>query len=1288
MTTKLIRFERCLMGLVLSVFLLAALAITGLRLLLPSLNQYQVEIEKFLSESTGFSISIGDLKGRWRNTNPSLNLQKLKAIDPISGNQIIYIAETEIQVDILSSLWWQKLQFADLRIDELKADLTSLNLSNESATSEDSSQNKKQDDSLARRLEEIFLIQLNNFSVKNSQVTFIAPDKSDKTLQIDSLYWRNERNRHLAEGVVSIVGSEINQLQVIANFKEKGTFKSLDGQFYVEAKNIQLAPWLTQSIQEQYSITQGELSANGWFVFKENKPVDILLQASSSYFNWFDNGQEHQASIENGFLELQPTKQGWEVFASGVQMKHQGSVWPKISGSFAWQPEKWILNIIQFDLKSVLDLKTLLPDSQNNIRDMLTSLDPKGSVNDVRVEYNQRRGLHYSAKINAAGIKQWDLLPGFNKLDLLIAGDETSGEAKLSLVDDVLPYGDVFQAPLNITKGDASIYWQQNKEGWRLWSDFIDVATPDLQVKGEFRLDFPTNMPSALSFYAEADILNAGQTWRYLPTQALGQDLTDYLSSAVQGGNAKGVQLLWYGELNNFPYTKFDGIFQAKVPLTEAQFLFDTAWPPLTNLQLDLLFQNSSMYLNSYFADLMNVHATHVTGKIANLSEDGRLTIRAEANGSGQAVREYMAATPLVDSVGTALNSIQINNHVNAVLQLRIPFSGEDVSAWGYADLAGNHIELQSPNIVLTNAKGRIEFNNDIVKSSNIKARLLGQPIILSFYGADQSDFYNVAINASGKWQVAPLKEYISSPMLDKVSGTSVWNSDIELQITDVGFHYQINADARLSDLSSTLPYPLALAEKDLSNALLQVLGDSEQLSAHLALPNVKYQANINISEPVPVITASHLIIGEGGLKEKALLGQSIVINTKALDIDQWIAEPVKASNSGNVKSAVSSFPVIPIPTEVYVKVKSLRAANLDWNDVNIDARKKSEIWYAQIQSQEVTGKASYKDNNDLLIQLNNLHLFIPSLEEDKNKKDEVAIETKPNRPLISDFDREFFRLMPNLELTIKDTWLQGYKVGNIDAKLHKKQDTFYLDKLNIASGGNKLAVSGNWLLDKDISFSEFIFSASGKDNSELLARFGISSGIQNASYTLGGSLNWFGTPWNIKIDTLSGNLASTLDNGVITDIKGAARFLGLFSIESIIRKMKLDFRDIFDDGMAFNSIKGSGKMRDGIFVSNNLIMDAVAGKMKIKGEADLNTRLVDAEVSFTPDLESGIPILAAFAVTPQTAVIVFAVSAVIAPVIDVITQVNYKVEGPLDSPTVKELSRSQGEYKLPEKTK
>ena len=117
---------------------------------------------------------------------------------------------------------------------------------------------------------------------------------------------------------------------------------------------------------------------------------------------------------------------------------------------------------------------------------------------------------------------------------------------------------------------------------------------------------------------------------------------------------------------------------------------------------------------------------------------------------------------------------------------------------------------------------------------------------------------------------------------------------------------------------------------------------------------------------------------------------------------------------------------------------------------------------------------------------------------------------------------------------------------------------------------------------------------------------------------------------------------------------------------------------------MAFNSITGSGEIKNGIFVTNNIQMDAVAGEMSIKGLANLNSRTVDAEVNFVPDITSGIPVLTAFAVTPQTALYVLAITTVISPVVEVFSQVDYEVKGTFDAPVVKELSRSKGEFKLP----
>ena len=150
------------------------------------------------------------------------------------------------------------------------------------------------------------------------------------------------------------------------------------------------------------------------------------------------------------------------------------------------------------------------------------------------------------------GIRQWELLPEIHKLNARIVGDLSGGKAVLALQDDELPYGNVFQAPLKITDGEVTAYWQVGEDGWRLWSDRLAVITPHLTADGQFRLDFPAEAPAWLSFYGEASVSNAGETWRYLPTLALGRKLTDYLSTAIRGGQAQDAQLLWYGELSDF----------------------------------------------------------------------------------------------------------------------------------------------------------------------------------------------------------------------------------------------------------------------------------------------------------------------------------------------------------------------------------------------------------------------------------------------------------------------------------------------------------------------------------------------------------------------------------------------------------------------------------------------------------------------------------------------------------------------------------------------------------------
>ncbi|WP_282066566.1 YhdP family protein [Vibrio rotiferianus] len=1282
------RFGRVIAWSVVTILVSLAILVTTLRIALPQLNYFQDEIKTWVKQGTGFDFSIASVSGAWRNSHPSIALQGLQANLPNNQDASFAVDEIQIEFDLIQSLLSLKPVVADLTIRDLALDIRNIDFLSieERPTAPTKPELRSNESTLIDKLDSLLLRQFEDFTITTSQVWYKSISGETRRLDIEQLRWSNQGKHHLAEGTVSIADASLNSLLVRANFTDHGSLRDVSGEFYVSAQEVSVTPWLTTYMQNESGVESGKVSLNTWLTLRHSQPSYAYVDLQPSELVWNEKGR-HELLLESGIFKLSPDKKGWKVNGHSLKVRTDDRPWPELDVAFDWQPDGWLLNLSQLDIEALTPLVKLAPKSESTT-DFLDKLAPKGRVEDIRLAMNGGLDtLRYSAEVDELGLTQWELLPGFNHVQGKVAGNLDQAKAKVTVIDDVFPYGDVFQAPLNIKQGEVDIIWQQDEEGWRLWSDKVTAATPDLQVLGAFRLDFPKEQSPFLSFYAEADLYNAGETWRYLPTLALGQDLTDYLSTAIQGGKVNTAKLLWYGELGDFPYKEHNGMFQAWVGLKDAKFSFDTAWPTITNLQLDLLFENDAMYLDSKSATLNGVKAKRITGRIPELAEGGHIEIEAKASASGNEVRDYMMATPLVDSVGAALTALQVSGPVYSEFQLNIPFDMEkDARAWGYADLKNNRVDIDAPPMRLESATGRIKFDNDVVTTSGLSAKLLNQPISLDFRGENAEQGYNVTINTLGDWEVDPLKPYLGERWLNLVSGHAPWQMDVELQLNDVGFTYQVDVITKLNQLASEYPYPLAKATGEAGTAKLQASGNQEVISARLQLPSAKYQTEIDITGNVPELTATNLVIGNGGFRMNPIVGHHASIRLDELSIDRW-AElmHVPVSDQPSVLSEMAT-PAIPKPTNIDLDVQTLQLAGIEFHDVDLTARKKNLSWLLDVDSQEVKGKANYLKPYDLSVSLEHLHLYIPGFDEMTKERNSLFASEDQAAPLISNFDRKFHAEMPNLTLNIDDFWLQGYKVGKVNVDLERRDNRLEWKNVTFSSGQNRVDMNGWWELTKERSHSNLTMKVQGENNSDLMERFGITSGIQQAPFEIDAQLDWDGAPWAMKTQSLQGEVSSEFGKGVITEVSGAARLLGLFSLDSIIRKMQLDFTDVFDKGMAFNSITGTGKIQDGVFITNDIVMDALAGEMQIRGIADMNTRLVDAEVKFTPDITSGIPMLTAFAVAPQTALYVLAISTVISPVVEVFTQVNYEVKGPLDSPTVKEISRSKGEYKLPEK--
>ncbi|MDD1782214.1 TIGR02099 family protein [Enterovibrio sp. ZSDZ35] len=1260
-----------------SLLLLTAVVTGAMRLLLPNLDTAKAPMQKWANEVSGFSVDFGSFKGHWRNLVPSLTLHDLSLSTASRHHTVLTADSIDIQIDLWRTLTTWEPTFSNVSIDGLRLDLTQL-----------PARNDKEETGLKKQLEQLFLVGLGHFSVHDAKLVVMSASDERKTIAIESLIWDNQAGQHHVQGVVSVEGTSLSQVDIRGVFTESRGLTSLDGEFYVKADDVSLQEWVSSYVNPEFKLFSATVGGEAWLTVEQGLPRKALLNISDTAVAWGpksaaieSQGRTRSVSIPQGQVFLtRDSKDEWHLATNGFAIKTGEKHWPEPHVKLSVTGDDWKLNVDELDIKLLTPLTEIvaLPDGVENA---LQQLAPAGTVRDLRVAKKQGEEVAYSASVRHLAFNHWTYLPEVHKLNAQILGVGTQGKAVLSMKDDILPYGNFFQAPLNIKRGDVSIYWDYNDTRTVIWSDHVAVAAPHINVIGEFRLDLPHDGEPWLAFYAEANANDAGETWRYLPTLALGFELTDYLSSAIRGGQAEHAKLVWFGDFDTFPYLKNEGVFQAYVPLKNGQFSFDTQWPTLTDLRLDLLFQNDSMFLDASNVRLMKARGYNVKGQIPSFSEDySKLLINADIQATGDELHEYMLATPLVDSVGAALTHVQVDGKVTGSIDLNIPLNGDDVDAKGSVRLKDNVVSIVSPEMTLNKVGGTIEFHNDIVWSKGFDAVVLEQPISVGFNGETESDNYLVDIDIKGNWQADKLKAALDLSDLDLVEGESRWDLDVGIALKDIGFTYDVKLDADLANMRVHLPAPLDNLVLQKSKGTLRASGNGERLVGQVTLPNVKYQADVDIQGELPEVLRSRLVVGEGELSLHPLLGNAVSIDVSTLDMAAWkgVIDRLLEADSKHDKP----FPVIvPEPSRVNVKAKKMLAGELTFNNFSMAARQKSDGFHILVGSEELAGDAWWDGHKRLTVSIEHLFLNV-DLEDDADGDVEPTRDTS----FASKADKGVMANIPSTDLVINELWVQGYRLGRVEAQLLKSNNTLTLSKMSIGSGDTRFTANGKWAItEKGLNESRIKFDIQGNNSSDLMGRFAVSGGIQDAKFMTKADLNFNGTPWSINLATLNGSVDTKLKDGYVSGVGGAGRLLGLFSLDSILRKMQLDFTGVFEDGLAFDEISGSAAITNGVVVTDNIQMNALAGDMFIKGIANLVENQVNADVRFVPDLTSGIPVFTAFAVTPQTALYVLAVTTVISPVVDAFTQVRYQVTGAIDDPVVRELSRITGEVTLPE---
>ncbi len=1314
---------------------LLAVCTLSFRYLLAHLEDAEPRLQAWISKKTGYHIAFESLEGHWRYFTPSLDLVNFKLYPPSEDDALIEVASLELELDLFETLRQQNLVLSKLVIDGLSLDLTTLE---DFAPAINKKKNLKSF-SIKKEIERLLQIEFGRFSLRNAHLMLKTPSEQIQTLTIENLLWHQNGNNHKLEGVLVFddptsyqtkVDKKFNNFEFRGYFEEQNSLESINGRFYAHAHEMELSPWLKKWIAPSVDLIKATLNAKAWVDINKGTLSQAQIKTEKNQLFWrkkeLENALKYeelqQISFKAGdifFLRKNKDQKESVFIGANLPIQADDKSLPLLTFKALMQDNKWGVNASSISLLALNKLSGLFSLSPH-IESQLKDFKPKGQINDLRLEFlapedfsaplsfsNFIDNMAYSASIDGLSLAQSGYFPAVNNVHLLLQGAGKKGQAKLELDKQIVPYTAVFQAPLGLKKSHLALYWQPlNEDGFRLWSNDLSLQLDYLGLKGIFALELIKNKSPWLSFYGEGKLQDVGQTWRYLPTPILAPNLTDYLTASLRDGQVNKAQILWQGALDSFPYQNHQGIFQTKLALEKGRFHFDEKWPSLVDLNGTLLFQNNGLLFDVSSAQLFNANANgyDIKGTISDFGPNALLSLEGKVAATGDSLQQYMMATPLVDSIGAALNQVQIKGDIDGNIALKLPLNGDKASVSGRAFLDKNQVSLAKSKLLFEEVKGQISFDDERLFATDINAILAGQAVNIGFEGEDKESGYHFDLNIKGNWFAKKLLAFFTQSELGLVTGQSAWNFNLALKLKDTGFAYHGKLFANLNALTTNLPAPFSAEAFKNQIGKLTVQGDELSFNADLSLPHLHYLAHVDISKKVAEVTRSYLGIQDDAITKShsflmPLAGKALNIDINHLDLLAWKAiwqqsakafenkSPIKNSQRNDNQEQTDQKPMDELSAlftplaKMNLKAQKLKIGELSFNGVDFSAREQEKGYQFAIRSEEIAAKASLH-NKQLLVDVDYVFLNLPKEKNLTDEKERSSLsfftEDKTTMLRANKIEKAIYTQTPSIDLRVKDLWLQGYRLGKLDAKIEKTPKAILLSQFDISSDQTHLSSTGRWtVLPDDIQKSRFQYKVSGDNISELMGRFTHAGGIHDAAFETQGSVSYKGAPWAPDEESLNGKLSFDLTKGYISGVGGVGRLLGLFSFNSILRKLKLDFSGVFEDGLAFDYISGGANIKNGIVTANNIKMKALAGEMYINGTADLINNQVNANVKFIPDLTSGLPVLTAFAVAPQAALYVLALTTVISPVIDAITQVNYTVTGTIDSPKIQEKSRT-----------
>jgi uncharacterized protein (TIGR02099 family) len=832
-----------------------------------------------------------------------------------------------------------------------------------------------------------------------------------------------------------------------------------------------------------------------------------------------------------------------------------------------------------------------------------------------------------------------------------------SGSIALTGSEVLLDWPRMFRERLQFTMPACHVDFSWGRQ-WQAGLDDCSLENEDLAIAGRGIIASNEYKPAidASVVLSRGTIKGLASYW---PEALMSKAIVSWLRRGLVEGEIVSGQAQIHGDLDDWPFRHGEGRFEAVAEVRNGLLDYVDGWPAARRVDAAVHFLNTSMDVQGRVGDIGGVPVHSARAIIPDMHLPV-LEVSYSADSELPLLLDLIEQSPIQQHINTDLSRFEFSGPASTHGDLIFPLglARGDRSVNGRVLIKDNRFSDPSSEITFENISGELQYDHRGFSGLGLIASFRGHPASIDIK-ADADDEEKFRADVKGYFNVSDvipgflLEGYTA---LAQIEGSSEWEASIvvtppqgddESSGDETETVLLLRSDLEGVDLN--LPAPLNKAAENRWPLLLRYPLSGETRLLDIEIVNrATLRFALSGESEIPKSAVIRVGGGRPELPEDGFI--RIEGNSGKIDLDGWVDVIIDGAVEGKGLGGLDLETSRLAADQLIFLDRLFSDVTVEFNVVGSDVK-------ARFSGDDIDGKVSFTSRSSGL----------PSLSAEFER---LALADPISSGMETDSDPAD---LPSLHLYVKSFRYLGVELGETRVEAYPTQTGFHFEKVEAASDQLTVYASGDWSLEEQRHRSEFDIHMTSESLGGFLQSMDISSSMAGGQTVVHFNAWWPGSPAKFALSRLNGKVEFTVIQGNITDAEvGSGRLLGLLSIQSLPKRLSLDFRDVFDSGFTFDEASGTFALENGLATTDDVLLKSSAAKISLSGSTDLVDQQYDQLLTIRPGLGNTLPIIGAIAAGPGGAAAGLALQGLLADQLGEATQVQYTISGSWDDPVIK----------------